>query len=426
MKRLSTFIVLLYTLVLSAMADGLPFKTTTIVNGEFADDTEWYLLRADDKWYVMYEDYITAWNQFYPNNSAYWWCFVRNGETIKIYNKKAGPSKAMTQGGFSTEKNGYVVWLSSKGNDFTYSEENGLCIKKNRVVFTATGSVCLRSFKSDGYKINILSNNDYLAGLKKAEDDKIQQALEKAKTLAEAPPFKMSELTENGLASNATFYYIKSGKYYFYVSPGLTYDYNFSYETSSDKYLWAFVPSDIDGFFYIYNKADVKSYGINTQANKDLYYWSKGKLGDIDHQQFRRYNSLTEFPAITFEEFSSSKVEEKQKQVVARQAQAAKDQESAKRKTIATVGQSNFNMLMNNQMPKGITIAQLDAYATYIHTYYEETEYDIRFKQLNNTTWRITLGKSNNAAKYEDRVMSYCIYRINLVGGRVSSYTLLK
>lgn len=81
---------------------------------------------------------------------------------------------------------------------------------------------------------------------------------------------------------------------------------------------------------------------------------------------------------------------------------------------------------MNNQMPTGITITQLNAYASYVNKYYEETEHAIRFKQISNTIWDITLVRNNNAVNYEDRVCYFNYYRIYLVNNRVSRFTVLR
>lgn len=115
---------------------------------------------------------------------------------------------------------------------------------------------------------------------------------------------------------------------------------------------------------------------------------------------------------------------EKRREEYAKNSNAQK--QSAYNAMIAKVGNANYNKLMNNQMPTGITIDQLDAYASYVNKYYEETEHAIRFKQISNTIWDITLVRNNNAVKYEDRVCYFNYYRIYLVNKRVSRFTVLR
>ncbi len=205
------------------------------------------------------------------------------------------------------------------------------------------------------------------------------------------------------------------------------------------KYLWAFVKGDTEGTFFIYNK----SLQGKPLTDNQYYYSENGRINTaienfVDPQIFTFTNrdiSFIPYSAETkkaIDEAIDQKIangmnqmmESKNKLLQERQ-QAIQAKKQAYNQMIATVGKANYDMLMANKMPKGISLKQLDAYAKYVNHYFEYTEHAIRFKQITDSSWDITLVRNNNAVKSEDRVCYFNNYRIYLVNGRVSSYRVL-
>lgn len=96
--KLSALVIGFAAMASAAWAD-VPFKPTTITNGQFATDTEWYVLeigagklRISDNGtnnYIKLGGYVTQ-------NDENLWCFVGSEtEGFKIYNKKQGTAKAL-------------------------------------------------------------------------------------------------------------------------------------------------------------------------------------------------------------------------------------------------------------------------------------------------------------------------------------------
>lgn len=96
--RLSALLVGFAAMASAAWA-GVPFKATTITDGQFAADTEWYTLEIGasklrisdnaDKGYIQLGGLMTG-------ADANLWCFVGDDTNgYKIYNKQAGATKAL-------------------------------------------------------------------------------------------------------------------------------------------------------------------------------------------------------------------------------------------------------------------------------------------------------------------------------------------
>lgn len=96
--RLSTLVIGLAAMASAAWAD-VPFKPTTITNGQFAADTEWYVLENGQSKLRISDNGTNNYIQLgglMTKDDENLWCFVgdeTNG--FKIYNKKAGTSKAL-------------------------------------------------------------------------------------------------------------------------------------------------------------------------------------------------------------------------------------------------------------------------------------------------------------------------------------------
>ena len=117
---------------------NLPFETTTVTNGEFAEGTQWYTMAFRGTKYLQYEpndvdgNYLTVENPAaFPDSMR--WCFtgdIENG--FKIYNKAAGAAQvlyatgldngsSLIMGADSEELTNSVFMLSTNDNGFTFT-----------------------------------------------------------------------------------------------------------------------------------------------------------------------------------------------------------------------------------------------------------------------------------------------------------------
>ena len=94
-----------FTLLLSLFAAAgvwaqVPFKVTTIENGEFAEGTTWYTMGIGEGAKLIKDnagaDYITLGISTPKGNDDELWCFVGNDtDGYAVYNKQAGTSKVL-------------------------------------------------------------------------------------------------------------------------------------------------------------------------------------------------------------------------------------------------------------------------------------------------------------------------------------------
>ena len=89
-----------------------PFKTTTIVNGEFAKGTVWYTMQIGASQHIISDngtaDKIALQTSKTDLEAADLWCFVGNAESgYKIYNKQAGATKVLASSSTMNPLNGY-------------------------------------------------------------------------------------------------------------------------------------------------------------------------------------------------------------------------------------------------------------------------------------------------------------------------------
>ena len=99
MKRIFT---LIYCAVFSAVAmfAQVPFKTTTIENGTFAEGTTWYTMGIGEGAKLIKDnagaDHIALGISTPKGNDDELWCFVGNDtDGYAVYNKQAGPTKVL-------------------------------------------------------------------------------------------------------------------------------------------------------------------------------------------------------------------------------------------------------------------------------------------------------------------------------------------
>ena len=95
-----TLLSVLLTLFASATLWAVPFVTTTVTDGAFANVTSWYTLRLGNGGAVLADNegaaYISVGRATTQYEAKDLWCFVGNDtDGYTIYNKQAGPSKVL-------------------------------------------------------------------------------------------------------------------------------------------------------------------------------------------------------------------------------------------------------------------------------------------------------------------------------------------
>lgn len=93
-------LLLLATLLVSTLSAAVPFKTTTIVDGQFAAGTTWYTMQIGSSQHVISDnagaDRIALTKISSTLDAADLWCFVGNAtDGYQIYNKQAGATKVL-------------------------------------------------------------------------------------------------------------------------------------------------------------------------------------------------------------------------------------------------------------------------------------------------------------------------------------------
>lgn len=108
MKKL--LLSMLSLLVVASVCAEVPFKVTTIENGEFAEDTNWYTMAIGDGAktlkYNENDDFITLGRANYEDKDL--WCFVGNDtDGYAVYNKQAGATKILASSTVMGPLSGY-------------------------------------------------------------------------------------------------------------------------------------------------------------------------------------------------------------------------------------------------------------------------------------------------------------------------------
>ena len=96
----NTFTFLLSLLVVASVWAQVPFKATTIENGEFAEGTVWYTMGIGEGAKLIKdnagEDYITIGSALTTGADDELWCFVGNAtDGYAVYNRQAGADKVL-------------------------------------------------------------------------------------------------------------------------------------------------------------------------------------------------------------------------------------------------------------------------------------------------------------------------------------------
>lgn len=125
MKKFFTFILAMFAVLTQAFADTVPFKVTTIVDGDFAGDTQWYTMQIGNSKSVISDNgeanHIALKGGVVSLEAANLWCFVGNdADGYKIYNKQAGPTKCLST---STEMNPLSGYGGTGGSTYPVMKE---------------------------------------------------------------------------------------------------------------------------------------------------------------------------------------------------------------------------------------------------------------------------------------------------------------
>ena len=98
MRKILLSLISLFVVV--GVGAQVPFKTTTIVNGEFAEGTTWYTMAIGSGGRLIKDnagaEYITLGSSVVKGEDGELWCFVGNAtDGYALYNKQAGTSKVL-------------------------------------------------------------------------------------------------------------------------------------------------------------------------------------------------------------------------------------------------------------------------------------------------------------------------------------------
>ena len=110
MKRIFTS--LLSLLVVAGAWAQVPFKVTTIENGEFAEGTTWYTMGIGDGAKLIKDnagaDHIALGTSVVKGTDDELWCFVGNAtDGYALYNKQAGATKVLASKTTMSALSGY-------------------------------------------------------------------------------------------------------------------------------------------------------------------------------------------------------------------------------------------------------------------------------------------------------------------------------
>lgn len=397
------------------------------------------------------------------NVDSYLWAFTApqgNDSKMQIFNKSAGTKMLLgcvNPEGYAglTSKKSYFYYDSNLGAIYTkYSKATKYLSTNGFVDYDVLHDAANPSLKDviqscDFRVVPLPSRGEYGEKIP-VLDDIIKKWNAACKKSAESMPFKLTTIIDGKFADDTEWYLIGT-EWNSYINNDL----GISSGTIKDisSYLWTFVKGETEGAFYIYNKKTgtncnyAQSQYHQRLQNIQFYYTEDGEFKDLcfgilhndvvnldayfSHKKFTFIPSYDEKVKILEKSIARAKAADEEYEENRRakkeqeRQQAIKAKKQAYNQMIATVGKANFDMLMANKMPKGISLKQLDAYAKYVNYYYEETEHHIGFQQITDSSWDVTLVRSNNAEKPEDGVCYFNSYRIYVANGRVAAYTVL-
>ena len=118
MKKISTFLLSLFAV--AAVSAQVPFKATTIENGNFAEGTTWYTMGIGEGAKLIKDNdgagYIALGVSTPKGNDDELWCFVGNAtDGYAVYNKQAGAGKVLAS---KTEMNAIAGYGGTGGSTY--------------------------------------------------------------------------------------------------------------------------------------------------------------------------------------------------------------------------------------------------------------------------------------------------------------------
>lgn len=144
-----------------------PFKTTTIENGQFAAGTTWYHMEISSSSLPLMNNGSASYMELTGTVAAddkYQWCFVGNEtDGYQIYNKEAGPTKALTAPTtMSSGEGGTSYAVLMPVSDATSSMTNLWQLKAATSCSTGQTLTVENAYylNEKGYSSNVLNNRD--------------------------------------------------------------------------------------------------------------------------------------------------------------------------------------------------------------------------------------------------------------------------
>ena len=130
-----------------------PFKTTKIVDGKFSDNASWYKIRIrSSKFWQATDNGICLDNQVYADDELsddYLWCFVKQDEGYRIYNRAYGTTKYLASN--SCDDGEYCYMGTAQDYTYTtfYTVENYACDGYN--FYSGNSVSCLNDHSGQGW-----------------------------------------------------------------------------------------------------------------------------------------------------------------------------------------------------------------------------------------------------------------------------------
>lgn len=134
-------------------SDNLPFKPTTITDGAFAEDTQWYLIRLNNQFYFQYQPLATNGYEFCTTldeaADSLLWCMTGNTiDGFKLYNKAAGATKVLALNSATSQSYPMLVEESTEPAYSTFdllANDPGYALR-----IKGTENACLNNFGALG------------------------------------------------------------------------------------------------------------------------------------------------------------------------------------------------------------------------------------------------------------------------------------
>lgn len=206
MKKNFLILALLCVGTLAMLAQGQPFKITTISQGAFAEGTEWYFVKLGGQ-YMYTSGSNVKFSSSVPadaNLDTYQWAFVGDAKKFHIYNKKEGTQGSVGFPGTTFPANGYSdAQMTAKGNNLYYKYGKGVYAKDFLIVQYLTNNrgalnfIAVNPDSNSGFEVESTAEK-----LAKLEEEARAKAEEEAKDRAAKEAYE-KQLAEKQQAAAA-------------------------------------------------------------------------------------------------------------------------------------------------------------------------------------------------------------------------------